>query len=392
MVPTLAVTPRSVARVPRNVRAVEVYVASEISPINAGQMVGSCIAASVTHQFPGRNTMERSKIASLVLVGALLAPLPAAAQAISDRTIKVGIGLTAEHPQAQAVNRFSELVGQRSGGKMKVRLFAGGALGNDVTMISALQGGTLEMTVPDTSTLVGIAGLKDYGLVNLPFLFNKGEEADALLDGPFGQKLLAKLPDKGLIGLGFWENGFRHVSNSRRPITKAADFAGLKVRVIQNPLFLETFSALGAAPQPMPFPEVYTALEQRVVDGQENPLATILASKFYEVQKHTVLSGHIYSVWAFLMSKRFWDRLSHDEQTIIREAALEAKDYERKIIRAFDRQALEELKSKGMQVTSLPDEEVAKLRDKTKPVWDKFTKEFGEESAHEMLAALRLSR
>jgi len=325
---------------------------------------------------------------ALVLLGSLL-PLSAGAQNISDRTIKVGIGLTADHPQAQAVTRFGELVSERSGGKMKVRVFAGGAVGNDVTMISALQGGTLEMTVPDTSTLVGIGGLKDFGLVNLPFLFSKGEEADALLDGPFGQKLLAKLPEKGLIGLGFWENGFRHVSNSRRPITKAEEFAGLKLRVIQNPLFIETFPALGAAPQPMPFPEVYTALEQRVVDGQENPLATILASKFYEVQKHTVLSSHIYSVWAFLMSKRFWDRLSPDEQKIITDAALEARDYERKTIRDFDKKALDELKSNGMQVTTLPEEEVAKLREKTKPVWAKFTKEFGEDSANEMLAALK---
>src|SRR5215203_2798285 len=328
---------------------------------------------------------------ALVLLGSLL-PLSAGAQNISDRTIKVGIGLTADHPQAQAVTRFGELVSERSGGKMKVRVFAGGAVGNDVTMISALQGGTLEMTVPDTSTLVGIAGLKDFGLINLPFLFNKSEEADAVLDGPFGQRLIAKLPEKGLIGLGFWENGFRHVSNSRRPITKAEEFSGLKLRVIQNPLFIDTFSALGAAAQPMPFPEVYTALEQRVVDGQENPLATILASKFYEVQKHAVLSNHIYSVWAVLMSKRFWDRLTPDEQKIITEAAKEATDFERKTIRAFEAKALEELKANGMQVTTLPEAEVAKLRDKTKPVWTKFTKEFGEASADEMMGVLNQAR
>src|SRR5215213_4665945 len=314
------------------------------------------------------------------LLAAWLAASAAIAQDIQSRTIKVGIGLTADHPQGQSVQKFAELVKEKSGGKLNVRLFAGGAVGNDVTMISALQGGTLEMTVPDTSTLVGIGGLKDFGLVNLPFLFGKGEEADALLDGPFGQKLLAKLPERGLIGLGFWENGFRHVSNSRRPITKAEEFAGLKLRVIQNPLFIDTFTALGASLQPMPFPEVYTALEQKVVDGQENPFATILASKFYEVQKHAVQSSHIYSVWAFLMSKRFWDRLSPDEQKIITDAAVEARDFERKTIRAYDTQALEELKAKGMQVTTLSEEEIAKLRDKTKPVWTKFTKEFGEDS------------
>src|SRR5215207_11256136 len=293
------------------------------------------------------------KIAKLtaILTAALLAAAVAEAQDIRERNIKVGIGLSADHPQGQSVQKFADLVKEKSGGKVNVRLFAGGAVGNDVTMISALQGGTLEMTVPDTSTLVGIAGLKDFGLINLPFLFNKSEEADAVLDGPFGQRLIAKLPEKGLIGLGFWENGFRHVSNSRRPITKAEEFSGLKLRVIQNPLFIDTFSALGAAAQPMPFPEVYTALEQRVVDGQENPLATILASKFYEVQKNAVLSNHIYGAFPVLISKRFWDRLTPDEQKIIAEAAKEATDFERKTIRAFEAKALEELKANGMQVT-----------------------------------------
>jgi TRAP-type transport system periplasmic protein len=334
-----------------------------------------------------RTTATLLMLASLSMVSAT-----SVAAELRDRNIKVGIGLSADHPQGQSVNKFAELVGQKSGGKIKVKLFAGGALGNDVTMISALQGGTQEMVVPDTSTLVGIGGLKDFGVLNLPFLFNNGKEADAVLDGPFGQKLLAKLPEKGLIGLGLWENGFRQVTNSRRPINKAEDFAGLKIRVIQNPLFIETFSALGANGLPMPFPEVYTALETKTVDGQENPLATILASKFHEVQKNTVLSNHIYSVWALLMSKKFWDRLTPDEQKIIMEAANETKDYERKLIRAYDAKALEELKAKGMQVTTLPEAETAKLREKTKPVWTKFSKEFGESSVNELLAELNKVR
>ena len=335
--------------------------------------------------------MKIGSLAALCIAG-LVATSAAGAADIQERTIKVGIGLTADHPQGQAITRFAELVDQKSDGKIKVKLFAGGTIGNDVTLISALQGGTVEMTVPDTSTLVGIEGLHEFGLINLPFLLGKGEEADALLDGPFGQKLLAKLPDKGLVGLGFWENGFRQVTNSRRPIEKAEDFAGLKLRVIQNPLFIETFSALGASAQPMPFPEVYTALEQGVVDGQENPLATILASKFYEVQDYAVLSNHIYSVWAVLMSKKFWDRLTPDEQKLITEAADEAKGFERETIRAFSVKALEELEANGMEVTTLPEAEVAKLREMTKPVWAKFTKEFGESTAEEMLTALGTTR
>src|SRR5918994_454040 len=309
--------------------------------------------------------MPLKYLATSFVIG-LFAFSPTNAADIRDRTIKVGIGLSADHPQGQAVTRFADIVGQKSGGKIKVRLFAGGALGNDVTMISALQGGTQEMTIPDTSTLVGISGLKDFGLINLP--------------------------EKGLIGFGFWENGFRQVTNSRRPITKAEDFAGLKLRVIQNPLFIDTFRELGANAVPMPFTEVYTALETKTIDGQENPLATILASKFHEVQKYTVQSNHIYSVWAFLMSKRFWDRLTPDEQALITEAADEAKEFERKTIRAFEVTASDELKSKGMEVSSLTEPELAKLREKTKPVRDKFTNEFGQSSAAEMLAELERIR
>lgn len=324
-----------------------------------------------------------------IVTAGLLTASAAKAQDISERTIKVGIGLNEDHPQAEALRKFAELVKQRSDGKLKVKLFTGGTLGNDVTMISSLQGGTLEMTVPDTSTLVGNAGLEPFGLINLPFLFTKAEQADALLDGPFGQQLMARLPEKGLIGLGFWENGFRQVTNSRRPINTAADFAGLKLRVIQNPLFIDTFSALGVSAQPMPFPEVYTALEQGVVDGQENPLATILASKFYEVQDNTVISNHIYSVWALLMSKKFWDKLSPDEQQLIVKAGQEATIAEREIIRAYSADALDKLKAEGMAVTTLPEAEVAKLREMTKPVWTKFTNQFGQDSADAMLTALK---
>jgi tripartite ATP-independent transporter DctP family solute receptor len=336
--------------------------------------------------------MKRAKFYAGVLLAGLMAAAPAGAADIKERNIKVGIGLTADHPQGQAVARFGELVSQKSDGKIKVKLFAGGLLGNDVSMVSSLQGGTQEMTIPDTSTLVGIAGLKEFGLINLPFALNSSEEADALLDGPWGQKLMAKLPEKGLVGLGFWENGFRQISNNRHPINKAEDISGLKLRVIQNPLFIDTFKALGANALPMPFPEVYTALETGTVDGQENPLATLIASKFYEVQKHTVISNHIYSVWAFLISKKFWDKLSPDEQKILTEAANEATAFERKTIRAFDATALEDIKSKGIQVTTLSDEETAKLREITKPVSAKFIQEFGEAGAKEMMAELEKIR
>nr|WP_315230186.1 TRAP transporter substrate-binding protein [uncultured Albidiferax sp.] len=327
------------------------------------------------------------KLKSLAVAATVFAMLagPVAAQ-IKEHAFKVGIGLSDDHPQALAVKYFSEQLMAKSGGKMSAKLFASGSLGNDVSMTSALRGGTLEMTVPDSSTLVSL--VKPFGVLNLPLTFNTEQEADAVLDGPFGQKLLAKLPEKGLVGLGYWENGFRHVTNSRRPITKADDIMGLKLRVIQNQLFLDTFGALGANTTPMPFTELYSAMESSAVDGQENPPATILASKFFEVQKHLVLSRHMYSAWVLLMSKKTWDGLSPQEQKIVADAAREATLYERKTIRAFSEKAVGELKKAGMQVTELPAAEQAKMRTKLQPVLAKFSKEFGEDTTAEMMGEL----
>jgi tripartite ATP-independent transporter DctP family solute receptor len=318
---------------------------------------------------------------AVVIAGALAAD-PAAAQ-IQDRTFKVGIGPNADHPQARAVKRFGELLEKKSNDMLKVKLFAAGVLGNDATMISALRRGNQEMAVSDSSTLVGL--VKEFGVLSFPMAFSNEQEADALVDGPIGQKLLAALPDKGLIGLAFWENGFRNVTNSRRPINGPADIAGLKLRVIQNPLLIDTFSSLGAEVVPLPFSEVYKALEQRTVDGQENLIATILSSKLYEVQNHLTLTRHMYSVWVLLLSKRTWDSMSAEERRIVEEAAKEATAYERTMIRAYGAKALGELKAKGMQVTELSPGQQAALRAQMAPVVDKFSFLFGKETSKEML-------
>jgi tripartite ATP-independent transporter DctP family solute receptor len=313
-----------------------------------------------------------------VIVAALALGLAAGSVSaqVREHVFKIGIGLSEDHPQGVALKHFAQLLSERSGGKMTAKVYASGALGNDITMTSALRAGIQEMTVPDASTLMSL--VKPFGALNLPMLLNNEQEADALLDGPFGQKLLAQLPEKGLIGFAFWENGFRHVTNSRRPINTAADLEGLKLRVIQSPLFLDTFTALGANATPMPFPEVYTAMEQKAVDGQENPTPTILASKFYEVQKHLALTRHMYSAWVLLMSKKTWDGLSPQEQKIVRDSALDATLFERKTIREFSEKALAQLKSNGMAVTELSPAEQAKLRAKLAPVTAKYGQDFGE--------------
>ncbi len=330
------------------------------------------------------------KLLKTLLATALVAASLLPAAHAQERTIKFAFQNQKDHPQAQGAQKFADLVAAKTGGRIAVKLFPGGTLGGDLQTVSALQGGTVEMTVLNAGILA--AQSKEFGIYDFPFLFATPQEADAVTDGPFGKKLLDKLQAKNLVGLGYWELGFRNLTNSKKPITKAEDIAGLKIRVIQSPIYIDLFNALGANAVPMPFPELYTAMEQKAVDGQENPPATILASKFYEVQKHLVLSRHMYSAWVLLISKKTWDGLSADERKIVQEAAREATLFERKTIRAFSQTALGELKKAGMQITELPAAEQAKLRTKLQPVLAKYGKEFGEETTSEMMGELAKAR
>jgi tripartite ATP-independent transporter DctP family solute receptor len=222
------------------------------------------------------------------------------------------------------------------------------------------------MMVGSTATLVGIT--KEMALWDTPFLFNNTKEADAVLDGPVGTKVINKLQDKGLVGLAYWENGFRNLTNSKRPVQKMEDLDGIKLRVMQNNVYLESFKSLGANAVPLPFSELFSALETKTVDGQENPYNTILSSKFYEVQKFLTVSNHVYSPWIVLVSKKWWDGLSKDEQKILADAAKASRDFERKDTREEGAKALADLKAKGMQVNELPASEAARMREKLSKV------------------------
>ncbi|PXF28557.1 ABC transporter substrate-binding protein, partial [Pokkaliibacter plantistimulans] len=230
----------------------------------------------------------------------------ASAADISTRLIRFGYGLNQDSKQGRAADYFVQRMSELSGGKFKVKAFGGASLGSDIQMQNALIGGAQEMMVGSTSTLVGID--KRMGVWDLPFLFDSAEQADKVLDGPYGQKLLDNLQDQGLVGLVYWENGFRNMTNSKRPIEKMSDMDGVKLRVMQNPMYLDLFKSMGANAVPMSFSELFTALETKAVDGQENPVTTIESSKFYEVQKYLSLTQHVYSPWIVLMSKSFWDK------------------------------------------------------------------------------------
>jgi len=332
--------------------------------------------------------MKTTAITRALCLGiAMLLPVAAAvAQDIKERSIKFAFQNQGDHPQALGAKKFGELVAQKSGNKMQVKLFPGGTLGGDVQTVSAIQGGTIEMTVLNAGILSN--QIKAFAVFDFPFLFANPQEADAVTDGPFGKKLLAELPAKNLIGLGYWDLGFRNVTNSKRPINKVEDLAGLKIRVIQSPIYIDLFTALGANATPMPFPELYPALEQKAVDGQENPNTVIRTSKFAEVQKHLALTQHVYNPQALIVGKKLWDSLSEAEKKVMTEAADEATKYEREVSRGQAQAALADLKKAGMQVTEFTPAEMQRLRDKVKPVVEKHSALVGEAVVKDLYAEI----
>jgi tripartite ATP-independent transporter DctP family solute receptor len=306
-----------------------------------------------------------------IVAGALLMPLSSAiAQDVQARTIRFGHLNNLDHPVSAGVKKFAEIVAAKSGGKMVVKEYPSNQLGTEQQQTAALRGGVQEMQSPATTSIVGL--LSDYGVIDFPFTVSNYQQAFALVDGPLGKALLDKLPEKGLIGLAYWDLGFRNVTNSKRPIAKVDDLAGLKIRVIPNPVFLETFTALKAAPMPLSFSELYTALETKAVDGQENPYAVIRSNKIYEVQKYLSATNHVYGANVILVSKMFWDKLSPTEQKIMRDAAIEARDYQRQVSVAAAKDAVAELQKDGMQYNELPPAEIEKMRQIVQPTIDKF--------------------
>jgi tripartite ATP-independent transporter DctP family solute receptor len=305
---------------------------------------------------------------------------------MKERTVKFATQNPKGHPITMGMEKFAEIVKERSGGRIKVNLFPGGVLGGDAPNISALQGGTLEMVVMNAGILA--AQVKEFAVFDFPFMFASPEEADAVVDGPFGRMMLGRLDAKGIHGLAYWELGFRHLTNGRRPIQMVEDIAGLKLRVIPNAINVDWVSALGANPTPLAFPEVYAALEQKAIDGQENPLTVIHANKFHEVQKHLAITYHQYNPQAVIVSKKLWDALSADEKKLFADAAAEASAYQRKVSREQAVSALESLRKNGMQVTEFNAAEMGKFREKIKPVIDKHAAIVGPEVVGALQAEL----
>jgi tripartite ATP-independent transporter DctP family solute receptor len=327
----------------------------------------------------------KSLLLSLVTPVLLFSNLDARAADIKERTLKFSFVQPKDSHMGYGAQKFADLVSQKSGKKMKVRLFPNGTLGGDLQTVSALQGGTIELTTLPPGLLVGLS--KEFGAFDLPFLFNDFKEADAVLDGPIGKRFMEKLP-QGLVGLSYWDHGFRNVSNSKRPIAKAEDFQGLKLRALEAPLMIDTFNALGSNAVPLPFTELYTALETKAVDGQDNPIVAFETNKFDEVQKHLSTTRHVYNPLVVLVSKKAWGQLSADERQVLMDAANETRIDQRQVSREMEAKAIDDIKKKGVIVTEVSAQERARMREKVKPVAENYTKEIGEDLVKEFYSEI----
>jgi len=322
----------------------------------------------------------RAAIGAGLLAASLALEPDAHAQAAALKLATQTVAGTAQYDGAA---RFAELVARKTNGRITVTVHGDGALGGDLQIISSMQRGTVEMALMNAGLLNGVA--KEFTIVDFPFLFATEEEAATVLDGPMGRSLLDLLPAQGLVGLAYTELGFRHIHNSKRPVSRMEDLRGLKLRAVQAPIDIDTLTALGANAVPLPFPDLFQALEHKSVDGAADPLITIAVLKFDQVQTYLTLTGYVYNPQILLISKAVFDKLSPADRTALQEAAAEARDFERRIARERNAQSLEKLR-KTMQVAEMSASEAARMRDAVKPVTAKYARLVGEAFASEFTA------
>ena len=280
---------------------------------------------------------------------AALGTLASAAAHAAD--IRVAHALSNDSHVGRALAKAAERISQESGGRLVLKPIGNGEAGNDQKLMQDAIDGKLEIFISSTSTIVPV--YKPLAILDTPFLFSSREEAHAILDGKIGQNLLAGVSSGGLVGLSFWELGFRNLTNNVRPVTHLADLQGMKLRTMPTELAINTFKRLGADAQPLPFPQLRPALESGTFDGQENPLPTIVSAKLHQVQKYLTITKHLYGIYGVMASKKWWDTLSPADRTIISKALAEAREYQRaESLRATD-EALKIIKDAGVKVSEL---------------------------------------
>ena len=302
-----------------------------------------------------------------VLVATLLSATAFAAFAQSAVKLTLGHGAAPGNPRHEASVKFAEVVKAKTNGRIDIQVAHSAQLGDDAAMVTAIRTGALDITANSQGAVA--AAVPEYAAYGMPFMFSTPAQAFKLLDGPLGKELADKSAEKGMVVLGYWDNGIRHMTNSKRPITKVEDMKGLKMRTPPDAVLVDIMQALSADPQQIKFAELYVALQQGVVDGQENPLVNIHASKLYEVQKHLALTSHMFQMTPLLISKRTWDRLSEADRKVMQEAATEATALQRKLSQEADDKLLADLKAKGVQVTTVDKAAFAKATSKVDEKW-----------------------
>ncbi len=326
------------------------------------------------------------KIAVIVLAVAFVTGLLVGQALAQPRVLKISNGVNEHHPSFLAGKRFGEILAAKLPGKYNVQVYANAQLGDDVRATEGVRMGTLEMVTTSASPLTGL--VPEFNVFDLPFIVPSERAADAVFDGPIGAKLAAALEPKGIKLLAYYENGFRQLTNSVRAVRGPADLKGLKIRTMQNPIHLDAFRAMGANPTPMPFSEVFTALQQKTIDGQENPIPTIWLSKFYEVQRFVSLTGHVYGPHIMLIGKKLWDSFPPEDQKIILEAAQESAVFQRALNRKMNRDFVDNLKNAGVTVTELTPEQHKAFIDAVAPVYATWEPRIGKALLDEFRATV----
>ena len=324
---------------------------------------------------------------TLLAISALAAACAmAATPAMAEIKARIGHAMPESHPQAAAMNKFTELASTYTKGNVKVQAYHSATLGSDEKQLQAVQSGTQDLYIGTLAPLS--TRVKEVQVWDLPFLFRDQREVYAVLDGASSKQIFEKIAPAGLVGLTWTGMGFRNLSNSKRSVTKLEDVSGLKVRVMTNPVALETWKTIGANATPMAFAEVFPALEIKALDGQENPLLHMYANKMQEVQKFITVTNHVYTPVAMVASKRFWDSLSADDKAGVQKAATEAGLYQRKLLDEGDAAVVDKFKAAGVTLNTMSPAELARVQDKVKPVVAKFAPQIGEDFVKGFMAEI----
>jgi TRAP-type transport system periplasmic protein len=293
----------------------------------------------------------------------------------AEYVLRLGHLQTETHPYHKGAAKFKELVESKSDGRIQIDIFPSSQLGNGRDQIEGAQIGSIHFHIGSVAPVTNFA--PKFNVLNIPYLFESREHAFKVLDGEIGEDLASNLPNRGLVNLGFMENGWRHMTNNKQPIKTSEDAASLKIRVQESPPYISFIKALRSTPVPVPFGELYTALEQKVVDGQENPLAQIYLNKFNEVQKYLTLTAHNYDAAVFIMSKTTFDTLPADLQKVVKNSAKEAIKYERQVALEDENEILENLRKTDIEIEENPD--LNSFRKAVRPVYKEFEESIGKD-------------